>query len=161
MSSTSQSTDRPPDYPPNRQPITIDIISELWFLILAGIFVVGYFVRLELGVKGNRERIDMLNQCELPKMQSEHEGIEARIERRIEALHHELSKEIQVGMESQHIRLSAQLDLILEKLNSRDGVIAGIKDQLNRQGNDIRELGGFGKYMIRQINEKKLEEEFD
>lgn len=132
--------------PANSMPITVESLSEFWFLAITGVAVIAYLVKLELGVKSNREQLDLVANAELPKLEKGLAELDIRYQHKLEENHRFISTEIQTALLSQQNFLSSQVEIILEKLNSRDAAIANLKEQLNRQGNDIREIEGHLKY---------------
>ncbi len=143
MSSQQQYSSQPPNQP---QPITVELLPEIWFIGLAIVAIVAYLVKLELGVKDNRSRIEEIDEDVLPEIRRTVTTLESRNESRIKEMHGSISAEIHASLNTQQHFISSQFELILEKLNSRDAAIANLKEQINRQGADIREIEGHVKY---------------
>lgn len=152
MTEHQQQYSVPPSQP---RPITVELLSEVWFIGLAVVAIVAYVVRLELGVKDTRQRIDTVTEEVLPELRHSVTIAETKAEGRLRDLHRSITAEIHTSLSTQQGFISSQVELILEKLNSRDTAIANIKEQVNRQGADIRELEGYIKYGTRSNHGQK------
>lgn len=147
-------TTSPPAYPPPEQdkPITIEGISEFWFLIVALVSIVAYLVRLEIGVSTNRDRLAKVEDEVIPAINKDLVSVEANIENRIKEARAVFSVELQSALDAQKVFIQSRFDLILEKLSSRDTAIADLKEQSSRQGQELREMHGYCKRVDRLIS---------
>jgi hypothetical protein len=123
-------------------PITVESLSQFWFLAIAGVAIVAYLVRLEMGVKAGTARLTELEH-EIESCKARITSFDDRCILHHGTLHSIVAEEIKRNMESQQAFLSSKIDLLLEKLNARDAQIASLKEQVNRQGADIREIEGY------------------
>lgn len=136
----STSSVQQPAHTPAEKPITIEFLNDWWFLLLAIASIVAYLVRLEVGVSGNKEAVKKLTDAELPLMKQGCVICKAEVETKIHSNKATFSAEIQSALIAQREFISAQIALVLEKLNTRDTQIQSLKEQTERQGTDIRKL---------------------
>ena len=135
--------------PPQEKPITIEGISEFWFLILALVSIVAYLVRLEMGVMANRDRLRKIEDETLPAFNKDLDSIETNLESRLQEARAVFAVELKTALESQKDFIQSRFDVLLEKLSTRDSAIAALKEQSDRQGQELREMNGYRKYLER------------
>lgn len=139
-------------YPPPEKPITIEGLSEFWFLIMALVSIVAFLVRLEFGVSSGKDRLSKIEDESLPTIHREIELVESNIESRITEAKAVFSKELNNALDNHKIFLQSRFDLLLEKLSTRDAAIADLKEQANRQGREIREMHGYCQHVEKIIS---------
>jgi outer membrane murein-binding lipoprotein Lpp len=113
------------------QPITVEAINDIWFLIVALAAVVAYCVRVELSVQNCDRRINRI-ETDVRELESDFEDSLAEVRKAFSA-------ELQAALESQREFIAGQTALILEKIHN-------IKEQTDRQGKELREVGGLLSY---------------
>ena len=150
----TQTTQQPSHYPVEK-PITLEFLNDWWFLLLAIASIVAYLVRLEVGVSGNKEAVKKLTDAELPLMKQSCVICKAEVDSKLHSNKTTFSAEIQNALVAQREFISAQIALVLEKLNMRDAQIQNLKEQTDRQGAELRKLGHdyYGNFHIRKTDD--------
>lgn len=120
----------------SEQPITIEAINDIWFLIVAGVAVIAYCVRLELNVKEVDRRIERLESEALPEIKREITSVQVETEKTMLEARRYCGMEFKTALDSQREFIAGQVALILEK-------VSNVKEQADRQGREIRELRGY------------------
>lgn len=129
-SKTSIATQHP------EQPITIEAINDIWFLIVAGVAVIAYCVRLELNVKEADRRLERLENEILPEIKREIANVQMETEKMTLEARRYCGMEFKTALDSQREFIAGQVALILEK-------VSNVKEQSDRQGKEIREMRGY------------------
>lgn len=120
----------------SEQPITIEAINDIWFLIVAGVAVIAYCVRLELNVKEVDRRIERLEGEALPEIKREITNVQMETEKTMMEARRYCGMEFKTALDSQREFIAGQVALILEK-------VSNVKEQADRQGREIREMRGY------------------
>ena len=143
----STTTQPPTQESDTENPITVEGISEFWFLILALVSIVAFLVRLKLEVSENKERLKKIENEMIPVINKDLDLTKASIDSRLQDTRGLFAVELKSALQSQREFIQSRFDLILEKLSSRDSTISALKEQADRQGKELREITGYRKYM--------------
>lgn len=121
------------------QPITVETLNDIWFLVVALVAVVAYCVRVELSVQNCDRRINRIETEVVPALRHDVRELESDFEDSLAEVKKAFSAELQAALESQRDFIAGQTALILEKIHN-------IKEQTDRQGKELREVGGLLSY---------------